>query len=347
VALARKSGDPTILGEILNLRCTFLSGPEHIRDRLREADALLELARETHNPELALFGHRWRLVSMLEFGDIAAADREFVAHEQTASEARISTARWHGLTLRAARAFAEGRLDAAERLALAAFTERRREPTPLSVYTFGTQLIWLRREQARLDEIEDFASAHPVDSRFPMMAVFRATRALLEAERGELESARRELESFTKNGLAEFPHDFSYVYGLSLLSELCRTLDDPGSAEVIYAALAPFADRHVVLFMGRLTLGSVERYLGLLAATMGKLELAEGHFARATKENLRIGARLWVAHTQLDWATMLHAQGGAAAGRAAGLLRPCLTAAAEFRLLNLRGKALALADKLR
>jgi tetratricopeptide (TPR) repeat protein len=348
VALARKTDDLMTLGETLNLRCSLLSGPEHVHERLSQAETLLDLASETGNAELALFGHRWRLVSMLELGEIEAADRELVAYEGAADEARAWTARWYALTVRATRAFIDGRIDEAERFTLNAFAQKRHEPTPLTVYAFGAQLLWLRREQGRIGELARFARAQPVDSRFPMLAVFRATIALLHAEEGSLDEARAELERFTGNQLADLPRDFTYLYGLAVLGELCAAVGDSESAATVYDALQPFADRYVVLFMGTVCLGSASRYLGQLAAALGRWEEAEAHFAEGAVRNQRIGARLWVAHTQLDWARMLHAQGGRdASARGLDLLRPCLATAAELGLANLQERAQTLAAQLR
>jgi len=348
VALARKTDDLMALGETLNLRCSLLSGPEHVRERLGQAESLLELASETDNAELALFGHRWRLVSMFELGEIEAADSELAAYEEAAEEARAWTARWYALTVRATRAFIDGRIVEAERFTLDAFAQKRHEPTPLTVYAFGAQLLWLRREQGRIGELARFARAQPVDSRFPMLAVFRATIALLHAEEGSLDEARAELERFTSNQLADLPRDFTYLYGLAVLGELCAAVGDSESAATIYDALRPFDDRFVVLFMGTVCLGSASRYLGQLAATMGRWEEAEAHFSEAAARNQRIGARLWVAHTQLDWARMLHAQGGRdAPARGLELLRPCLATADELGLVNLEERAQTLAAQLR
>jgi DNA-binding winged helix-turn-helix (wHTH) protein/tetratricopeptide (TPR) repeat protein len=348
VILARKTADAATLGDALNRRCAFLSGPGRIHERLRHADALLELGRETDSIEFALFGHRWRLVSMLELGEVGAAERELEACERAAGEARAWTALWYALTLRAARAFSEGRLDEAERLARDALSRRRDELTPVVVYAFGTQLLWLRREQGRLDEVVPFEAVDLPGSRFPRLAVSRATAALLGAERGSQGDARRELRRFAADHLADLPRDFTYLYILAVLSELCAAVEDAESAEIVYEALVPFADYYVVLFLGVVCLGSTERYLGQLAATMGQWERGEAHLAEALRRNQRIGSRLWVAHTQLDWAKMLHARGGADASmRAFEFLHPCLATAAELGLKGLEEKALTLAAQLR
>ena len=348
VALARKAADPAALGETLNLQCALLSGPDHIRERIRQAEALLELAREGNDAELAISGHRWRLVSMLELGEIEASDLELEEVERSADEARDWDAQWYALTIRGTRAFVEGRLDEAERLALEAFAPNRYELTPFSVYTFGTQLLWLRREQGRLGEVASQAGADYVDSRFSALPAVRVTTALVDADQGAPENARRELDRLVAGRLADLPKDFTYLYNLAVLSELCSALGNPEAAAVLYDALRPFADRIVVLFMGAVCLGSASRYLGQLATTMGRWEQAEAHFEDAMEQNRHVRARLWIAHTQLDRAGMAHARGGPnASTNALALLDPCLVAARELGLRTLEQKARELAEWVR
>lgn len=347
VALARKAGDPTVLGETLNLRCILLSGPDHVRERLRQADSLLELAAETRSGDVALFGHRWRAVSLLELGEVEAADVELAEYERVAGEARAWTARWYVSTLRSTRALMEGRLEESEHLTIDAFSQRRHEPTPLAVYTLGSQLLWLRREQGRLEELAPYAKALESDSRIPMMVAFRATTALLDAERGSEEAARGQLAEAAASRLAELPRDFTYLYSLCVLGELGAAIGDASGAELLYEALAPYAGRHAVLFVGTVCLGSVSRYLGLTASQMGEWARAEAHFAEAVERNQRVGARLWLARTQYDWARMLHARGGRdAPERARELLRACLATSTELGLTALGERARALAPQV-
>jgi hypothetical protein len=55
--------------------------------------------------------------------------------------------------------------------------------------------------------------------------------------------------------------------------------------------------------------GSVARYLGLLASTLERWEDASAHFEAALGAHAGMGARPYVAATQLDWAQMLSARG--------------------------------------
>jgi hypothetical protein len=54
--------------------------------------------------------------------------------------------------------------------------------------------------------------------------------------------------------------------------------------------------------------GSVARYLAILASTTSRWEDAARHFEDALEMNARMGARPWLAHTQRDYARMLIAR---------------------------------------
>src|SRR5262249_7885732 len=74
-----------------------------------------------------------------------------------------------------------------------------------------------------------------------------------------------------------------------------------------YDLLLPYGDRCAV--GGALYCrGAVARPLGLLATVLGRHDAAERHFEKALEMNARIRARIWVAHTQHDYARMLVAR---------------------------------------
>jgi hypothetical protein len=67
-----------------------------------------------------------------------------------------------------------------------------------------------------------------------------------------------------------------------------------------------------VIGLAALCLGSAARYLGKLAAALGERGVAAEHFEYALEANARLRAPLWLAHTQLDYASAL---GGAVRAR--------------------------------
>ena len=66
--------------------------------------------------------------------------------------------------------------------------------------------------------------------------------------------------------------------------------------------------------------GAADRYLGMLAATLGESERAEEHFERALELNRRDGRATWLAHTAYEYGRLLLARGPATRDRAEALL---------------------------
>jgi tetratricopeptide (TPR) repeat protein len=95
---------------------------------------------------------------------------------------------------------------------------------------------------------------------------------------------------------------------MALLTHACAFLGDSRRASVLYERLLPFAETNVVSYID-VTLGSVQRSLGVLAATMHRFDEATQHFDAALQMNERMGARPWVAHTRHDHAAMLGDRG--------------------------------------
>jgi DNA-binding NarL/FixJ family response regulator len=55
--------------------------------------------------------------------------------------------------------------------------------------------------------------------------------------------------------------------------------------------------------------GAADRYLGMLAATLGDGERARNHFEHALELNRRMGARTWLAHTAYQYGRLLRSYG--------------------------------------
>jgi uncharacterized protein HemY len=80
------------------------------------------------------------------------------------------------------------------------------------------------------------------------------------------------------------------------------------AAEELYPALLPWAALNAA-DVGEGCRGAVSRYLGLLAATLGRWDEAENQFELALAANDRMGFRPWLARTQHDYARMLRGHG--------------------------------------
>ena len=205
------------------------------------------------------------------------------------------------------------------------------------------QLFILRREAARLAEIEPALRAFA--EQYPTMPSWRCGLTVLFADLGREADARREFVQLAAGDFAAIPRDLGWFVCMTMLAEACHFLRDQPRAAVLYRLLAPYAQQCVVFgSVGVACSGSVSRYLGLLAATMGDWTAAARHFEDALAVHRRMGAHPWVAHTQRDYAEMLLERGaGDDRARARSLLEDALAAAHALGMPALHERAAALA----
>ena len=88
-----------------------------MRQRLGNTDEMLELAERAGDRELAVRGHVYRMLALLDVGDVARADVELDTYSRLAEELRMPQHLWHVPLLRGMRASMDGRFADAERLA--------------------------------------------------------------------------------------------------------------------------------------------------------------------------------------------------------------------------------------
>ena len=137
-----------------------------------------------------------------------------------------------------------------------------------------------------------------------------------------------------------------WLTATSLLSEAAALMADPQLCQGLYAALAPFRTRNVQVTQAA-AFGSVERFLGLLAAALQDWDTAQAHFETALATDQARGLRTVVALVQREFAEMLLARGDAAdRPRAAELLRKTLAEAEQVGMLPLVSRIQMRLDEL-
>jgi tetratricopeptide (TPR) repeat protein len=307
VALAEGLGDIATLGYALNARHFALWRPQNLAERLVVADRIVDLATRSGQRELALAGHMWRIIDLLELGDVAAVDAEIETFGSLAAALRQAFNLWQLTSMRAMRALMDGRLEEGERLVQEASTLGQRARSPNVAFRFGVQLTQLRRLQGRFHELEGLIRASA--ERYPGIAAFRVALALLYAESGRLDEARALFECLAAHDFAAVPDDATWIGAMCHLAETCALLGDDRRAALLYRRLLPYARRNVVISFAHGCEGAVSRSLGLLARTMSDANAAARHFEEAIAMNQQMGARPFVAHSQRDYAVMLLARG--------------------------------------
>ena len=141
-------------------------------------------------------------------------------------------------------------------------------------------------------------------------------------------------------GGMDFPRDATWPALMFSLAETSHHLGDRGLAAVLYSMLEPIAHQ-VGTLTGVVCLGSYGYYAGLLAATLGRWDDAERHFAHAEEMHERLGARPSQVRTRRAHAAMLLERGAPGdAARAAALIATALPEAETLgmarELLRLR-----------
>jgi DNA-binding CsgD family transcriptional regulator len=197
----------------------------------------------------------------------------------------------------------------------------------------------IRREQGRLAELASVIRILAADDR--AHGPWRPGLASLLVELGMEAAARRELARIASEGLEPFRESL-WLASLTYATDACAALRDQAVAALLYGELAPFAGSNVMIGHLVASYGAADRYLGMLAATLGRWEPAEDHFLQAIESNQAMGAITWLAHTNYEYARMLLERGGEHRRRAEPLLAEADRLAREIGMAALRKRIRAL-----
>jgi tetratricopeptide (TPR) repeat protein len=305
VAMARQSGDPIALAAALDSRRLDLWGTQDVQERLATITEIIQLAEAVGNRERAMRSRIDRIATLLALGERMAADAELTTYTQLAAELRQPRYLWNVQLTQTLQALLEGRFMDGEHLARQAFTLGQRVQPHTATQFLGVQLLVLHWEQGKLQALEETVKSFA--HQFPVLP-WRSVLALIYCEFGRQAEARQELDRLGAHGFADLARDDSWLIALALLSEVCYALEDTRRASTLYDLMLPYARQNVVVSFGIACLGSVSRYLGLLATTLARWDAAEGHFRAALEMHARLGARPFLARTQYAYAAMLLAR---------------------------------------
>ena len=340
VAIARRLGDPATIAYALNARYAALWGPENATERLEIAKEVLELARRANDHRLAREGRGRRIVALLELGEIATAHAEIDAHARAAEELRQPYGRWQAAVWQAAEALLAGRFTDGESRARDALELGRRVRMTDAENCFAVQSFVAAMELGRLGDLQH--TVEQLSKREPEPMQWITGLAYLYAELGRRDEAAAAFEPVAARGFAAIARDNQWLTRIATLADTCAFLGDVAHAGELHDLLLPYAERNVVMVEGWACFGSAARPLAALAATIGQWDDAEAHFQAAIDLNSRLGARPWLARTELAYAQMLLARCAKGdAERAHDLLQSALATARSLGMTTLAQRASA------
>ena len=319
VELARRSENAAALAYALDGRAIAVVAPDTFEEVISIGRELRELAEGIGDRERVVHGYMHAFGPLLATGDVAVARAELEAASRVARELRQPAHLWDVGGAAAMLALSDGRLDEGEALAEEARVIGERVQADMATPVYLMHRYTLSDLHGRLEAISP-AIAELAAQR-PSRPVFRCVLAHLHARLNRPVGAS--LEELAR----ELPFDQEWLFGMSFLAEAAGLVNDAVAAGALLERLAPWAALNVVDQCEGMR-GSAARYVGILAATAGRPEEAERAFEAALEMNERMGARPWLAHTQLDYARLL-------AGRDAARAR-ALVGAARAGLRGLR-----------
>jgi DNA-binding CsgD family transcriptional regulator len=170
-------------------------------------------------------------------------------------------------------------------------------------------MFGVRREQGRLAELAPVIRLLAGQS--GDTGPWRPGLVSVLVELGMHAEARRELERVRADGLDGFRESL-WLAALTYLTDACAVLHDEATAALVYPELEPLAGGNVMIGHLVACYGAADRYLGMLAATLGEWERAEDHFRNAAELNRRTGMVTWLGHTLHQHALARLARGDAA-----------------------------------
>ena len=242
-------------------------------------------------------------ISSSERGDIAEARREIELLGRVNETLRQPAENWLVKNNREGLALLTGDYSEAEALiGLRIESGNLVTPGRDDVAASRTNRFLFRREQGRLAEEE--ATIRASIQEFPWYPLYRAALACLLSDLGRADEARLVFDDLAADRFSSLYGDNEWLLGMGLASDACAMLGDADAAAVLYEQLAPFAGRNTVGHAEG-SVGATDRYLGLLAATRGELDVAVEHLEAAIAANDAMGARPWTAHSQHDLAVVL------------------------------------------
>lgn len=338
ITMARRLDDRAGLATVL-MRAYWSRGTSSLEEIVAMLTEAIALGEELGDTEIRAEATSWRVPAFVALADIDAARAEVAVllemAEQTAQPFMLHVAEHYGSAI----ALSDGKIEAAEAIAQRSHEWSRLLTGRDASGVYGIQMFSVRREQGRLPELAPVIRilARNEERAGPWLPglVSVLVELGMEAE------ARRELSRVASDGLDRYRESL-WLASLTYLTDAAAALGDETTAALVYPELEPLAGANVMIGHLVTYYGAADRYLGMLASTLGEWERAELHFERALELNRRMGAQTWLAHTAYEYARMLLARGSGEGDRVGALLGEASTHAERIGMPALLGRIRAL-----
>ncbi|MFF0818591.1 BTAD domain-containing putative transcriptional regulator [Rhodococcus sp. NPDC003318] len=284
-ALARRLGDPTLLGLALNARLALRHGALPADVRAAIGAEMIALGADEDRAAFALIGNYSALQIACARGDfdtgrLHLAHNEALARRYRWKQAQASNSMVHGMLAHAA-----GDLDAAEEMYVRAHREFLGHGEIDADGILLLALFSLRVTQGRTGELE--AVIRALDTAAADVVVDPLTIALVANGRASEAPALRV-------GLRPVRSDFFHGFLLTQRGIAVAALGSRDEAEHLYPQLLPYSGQLGGADTGSFTMGPVDTVLGDLALLLGRRDDAVTHLTAAAELARRCGCPQWI-----------------------------------------------------
>lgn|GEM_PF-7017046 len=301
LADARRSGRSDVLASVLAATHAAVWDPDHLAERTRIAREIVDVAATAAHAELEIDGLRWLAVDLLESEDLHGADDAASRHAALAERTNHRLGQRDAELWRAMRAMLTGQFTDAT-----AHIERARDlgetvGDRATETIYWVQRYWLTVEHGDAEQMDALVEpCERIAATNRDVPAWRAALAMLHARRHDTNAARTAFMDLARDHFGGIPRDVVWLNATTYLAETCAFLHDAENAQVLYDTLAPYAGHVTLIDRGLACKGSVDRFLGLLAATTGDHQRAEQHLARAITCHEAMNAHPLAERTRRD-----------------------------------------------
>jgi tetratricopeptide (TPR) repeat protein len=313
LACARRSGEIDSITRALYVSGTTLLGHPDTATRLELAGEVIELSEAGQSKRNLLDGLVLRANTRLEVADLAGFHADADALVALGDTSHWWAATFLGRALQVNGLIVQGRLADADTLLDTLLAQGPHDVNAMS--TYAAQLFLLRREQGRLPELEDLLVLTVEQN--PGIVGFRAALAVAMLDLGRRDEARPHLDALVTDDGVAAPHDQTWLATGPLLAEVAVSTGARDAARVLQRELEPFAGLLAVAGSGVICLGAVNRYLGMLAGSLGDRDAAVHLYEAALEQEEGCGASALATRTRSWYGRYLfHADGETPRARA-------------------------------
>lgn len=296
LAMARRLDHPSSLATALYARQIAVLGPDSFDERLAAANEILELAEQTRDRELVLWGHLFLHWAHME--RCLPTDGDLAVCARLAEQLALPGYRAEVAMRQAVNALVAGRFEDAERLQAQA---QAGAATDLAAASTRTALLSL--EAALKGPYDDLAELVRVFiAEQPDKVMWRAALATVYTELGRLDEARQEFEALAERDF-DVPRDGLWLTAMFSLGLACFALGDAARAEPLHRMVRPHADQAPVG-----AFGSMATTLGLLDGAAGRIDDALAWLELGHQRNLAVDNRAYAAFARRETAAVLLAR---------------------------------------